>query len=198
MTKEEKQERRRCMALSCLDAFLNTNYQNLTVTSLAKQSNIAKGTLYEYFKNKEDIILELTEGLYEQWKEETLKKVNQQNSLKEKFECFFTAVYTKDFKNYRIILNIFAGLSHYEEEETFKNFLKKIYEEHLEVINSLLEEGIKEELFIEEAKALNKGLLNSFIGFFHISLLNEKESTSIKEIKTFIDNFFLTIKKRTM
>lgn len=60
-----------------------------------------------------------------------------------------------------------------------------------------MEEGIKEELFIKEAKTLNKGLLNSFIGFFHISLLNEKESTSIKEIKTFIDNFFLTIKKRT-
>ncbi|MGB0989421.1 MAG: TetR/AcrR family transcriptional regulator [Halarcobacter sp.] len=107
MTKEEKQEKRRCMALSCLDAFLNTNYQNLTVTSLAKQSNIAKGTLYEYFKNKEDIILELTEGLYEQWKEKTEKEVKQKENLKDKFECFFTMVYTKEFKNYRTILNIF-------------------------------------------------------------------------------------------
>lgn len=195
MTKEEKQEKRRCMALSCLDAFLNTNYQNLTVTSLAKQSNIAKGTLYEYFKNKEDIILELTEGLYEQWKEKTEKEVKQKENLKDKFECFFTMVYTKEFKNYRTILNIFAGLSHYEEEETFKNFLKKIYEEHLEVINSLVEEGIKQELFIKEARNLTRGLLNSFIGFFHISLLNEKETTSIEEIRSFLKNFFITIEK---
>ncbi|WP_424688659.1 TetR/AcrR family transcriptional regulator [Halarcobacter ebronensis] len=195
MTKEEKQEKRRCMALSCLDAFLKTNYQNLTVTSLAKQSNIAKGTLYEYFKNKEDIILELTEGLYEQWKEKTQKEVKQKENLKDKFEFFFTMVYTKEFKNYRTILNIFAGLSHYEEEETFKNFLKKIYEEHLEVINSLVEEGIKQELFIKEARNLTRGLLNSFIGFFHISLLNEKETTSIEEIRSFLKNFFITIEK---
>jgi len=104
-------------------------------------------------------------------------------------------VYTKEFKNYRTILNIFAGLSHYEEEETFKNFLKKIYEEHLEVINSLVEEGIKQELFIKEARNLTRGLLNSFIGFFHISLLNEKETTSIEEIRSFLKNFFLTIEK---
>ena len=50
MTKEEKQEKRRCMALSCLDAFLNTNYQNLTVTSLAKQSNIAQKLRRYYFR----------------------------------------------------------------------------------------------------------------------------------------------------
>ncbi|RXJ91617.1 hypothetical protein CRV01_00560 [Arcobacter sp. CECT 8983] len=183
------------MALSCLDTFLKTNYQDLTVTSLAKQSNIAKGTLYEYFKNKEDIILQLTEGLYEQWKEKTLKEIKRKKSIKTKIECFFTTIYKKEFEEYRIILNIFAGLSHYEKDKTFKNFLEKIYKEHLETINFLIEEGIKDKLFIEEARNLTKGLVNVSIGFFHTFRINQKEKTSLDEIKSFLKNFFLTIEK---
>ena len=53
-----KLEKRKQIARSCCNLFLKYGFNNINVNSLAKNAGIAKGTIYEYFSSKEDIILE--------------------------------------------------------------------------------------------------------------------------------------------
>ena len=46
-----KTEKRRQIALSCKDLFLKKGMK-VTISELAKASNIGKGTIYEYFKKR--------------------------------------------------------------------------------------------------------------------------------------------------
>jgi len=50
-----KEERRREIALSCSDLIHEVGIKKLTVSQAAKTAGIGKGTIYEYFENKEDI-----------------------------------------------------------------------------------------------------------------------------------------------
>ena len=51
----DKEQRRKEIALSCLDLIHDVGIKKLTVSQVAQIAGIGKGTIYEYFENKEDI-----------------------------------------------------------------------------------------------------------------------------------------------
>ncbi len=55
----DKEQRRKEIALSCLDLIHDVGIKKLTVSQVAQTAGIGKGTIYEYFENKEDIFLRL-------------------------------------------------------------------------------------------------------------------------------------------
>ena len=57
--KVNKDEKRREIALKCSDLIHEVGMKKLTVAEVAKTADIGKGTIYEYFENKEDIIFEI-------------------------------------------------------------------------------------------------------------------------------------------
>ena len=57
--KINKEEKRREVALACSDLLHDVGMKNITVAQVAKTAGIGKGTVYEYFENKEDIIFEI-------------------------------------------------------------------------------------------------------------------------------------------
>jgi AcrR family transcriptional regulator len=67
MLKEKKKLKRENIAKSCLELFSTHGFHNVTVSEIAKTAGIGKGTVYEYFANKEDIVLELMECLQSEY-----------------------------------------------------------------------------------------------------------------------------------
>jgi len=72
---DKKELKRKTIAKSCCELFAQDGFTNISVETIAKTAGIGKGTIYEYFTKKEDIILELMGCLQEEY----------DNSLEERF-----------------------------------------------------------------------------------------------------------------
>jgi len=55
----DKQERRQAILTAAWTAFLATSYESVTMAGVASQVGLAKGTLYLYFRTKEELFLAL-------------------------------------------------------------------------------------------------------------------------------------------
>ncbi len=178
-----KRVKRRCIALSCINILTTNSIKDLTISQLAKEANIGKGTIYEYFLDKEDIVLELSQALYEEYKQISSKKIASFQNAKDKIYCSFTSLYDEEFLNHRKILNIFMGICHYRVDDSYKRFKKRLYKDHLSLFLSLIKYGIKK----ENPKNLSKILLNSYTGFFITFLFYNDCKKTKKEIRKFLE-----------
>ena len=53
----DKEERKKQIALGALDLFAEKGLEGTSISEVAQQAGIGKGTVYEYFSSKEDLIL---------------------------------------------------------------------------------------------------------------------------------------------
>ena len=147
-----KEEKRRQIALMCKDLLLQKGIKKITVSELAKAANIGKGTIYEYFSNKEDIVFEILNILSDEYYEDILRKMQNKSEM-EKLNIFFEFFVDKNddlIKIYKEFLAI--SLSGEEKFIEFHSFLKETY-------LNLLEEILKD-------KKLAEILLSYVSGFF--------------------------------
>ena len=64
---EQKLERRHNISETAWQMFLQTNYEAVTIASVAEASGLAKGTIYLYFKTKEELFLSIQEQQLSAW-----------------------------------------------------------------------------------------------------------------------------------
>jgi len=64
---EEKQQRVQNIISSTEKLFLNGNYKDITLSKIAHDTGLAKGTLFLYFQTKEELFLSLAEQVISQW-----------------------------------------------------------------------------------------------------------------------------------
>ena len=64
---EDKQERRAGILAVARDVWDGTTYSGFTMADVAERAGLAKGTLYLYFKTKEELLLALLVDLFAEW-----------------------------------------------------------------------------------------------------------------------------------
>jgi AcrR family transcriptional regulator len=67
---EQKQERRQTILDHAWRLFQGTPYQQITISEVAERAGLAKGTIYLYFKTKEELFLALLEQQLAAWFDE--------------------------------------------------------------------------------------------------------------------------------
>ena len=65
----DKIQKRKDIALSCKELFFQNGINDLTVSQVAKTAGVGKGTIYDYFKNKEEIVFEIVNILMQEHNE---------------------------------------------------------------------------------------------------------------------------------
>lgn len=55
----KKDLKRQRIIQAAAEVFGNSNFQNAAVSEIARKANVAEGTLYQYFKNKEDLFFSI-------------------------------------------------------------------------------------------------------------------------------------------
>ena len=107
----DKEEKRRLIALSCKELLLENGIKNLTVSQIAQAAGIGKGTIYEYFANKDEIVFEIITLFIDQFQEDLIRAINDNTlSSRDKLEYFmmlvFSENYNKEFAIYQEFLSI--------------------------------------------------------------------------------------------
>lgn len=64
---EQKQQRRQAILNVAWDMFQATPHQAITINEVAERCGLAKGTVYLYFKTKEELFLAIQEQQFQEW-----------------------------------------------------------------------------------------------------------------------------------
>lgn len=120
-------------------------YHASQVSKIAKEAGVADGTIYLYFKNKEDVLVSVFEEKMGQFidkiAKETSKQENADTKLKTLIEMHFSQL--EENPNLAIVTQLELRQSNYSLRLQINNVLKA----YLNIIDEVIEEGMKEKDF---------------------------------------------------
>ncbi len=188
-----KEEKRRNIALSCTELLLDKGYSQLRVSEIAKTAGVGKGTVYDYFKNKEDVVFEIIRNLINEHQEDLKVHFKKNRTCKQKVLHLFDFYLCehKDYSKHLIVYKEFmsvtlttpAGDMHAFNHEC-TNFIR-------ETLVDIIEDGIRSGEIREESLNFVDGIMCAERGFM---LKGWTENINCRnEFKQYIDALFALI-----
>jgi len=159
----DKEQKRREIAISCSDLIYEVGIKKLTVSEVAKKAGIGKGTIYEYFENKDDIVFEIINIHIEHYHNEFLESIKNVEKTKDKVLHFFKFVMDdsvenmKHFNGYKEYLSIVLG----DENKEMKKFNNNCHTFFTEQLRKIIKEGIQK----NELNPISINLIDGLFSF---------------------------------
>jgi len=185
----DKEEKRRLIALSCKELLLKHGIKNLTVSQIAKVAGIGKGTIYEYFANKDEIVFEIITIFINQFQQD-LAAVVADDALcsREKLEYFMLLVFSNNYNKEFAIYQEFLSIALSGAPSGIVEFRNNCRDGFERVLHKIIEQGIENKELQQNAK-----LLIPMIRYFHTGLIVDVALGQVEakeEIDKFINSIF--------
>ena len=189
----DKEQKRKDIALSCKELFVLHGIKDLTISQLAKTAGVGKGTVYEYFKNKEDIVFEILNILMLEHNVHKEKELSSISSTKEKIKLFFNFFYSKKDEELRTLYKEFISIALVNPNEEMIDFQTTCFENYYQWFEEILQEGIDTGEVIPHSIHFAKGLFATGEGLFIASVATKAIPDVEKELNLYIDTLFTLI-----
>lgn len=188
-----KEEKRNSIACSCKEILLQHGINNLTISQIAKTAGVGKGTIYEYFENKEDIVFEIITVFIAEYESILQDLVSRDISTKEKVFHFLYQIHGDEEGQRQLrIYREFLAISLANGTEGMIAFNKKCREKFEMILQDILQEGIRKGEIRAEAEAFGSAIIVYKLGMVveaHTSDLDVKSEAS-----QYLDALFSLIK----
>jgi len=188
----DKEKKRSDIACSCMDLLLEYGIKNLTISQIAKTAGVGKGTIYEYFENKEDIVFEIITMFITEHEEKLFEITNQNISTKDKLFHFFYMIHEDENSHKQLnIYGEFLAIAMTNGTEEMVDFNIKCKVKFTDILDQIMKEGISKGEIRTEAQELVGGLLT-----FKLGLVVEAHTTALDlkdEISHFLNALFKLI-----
>ncbi len=177
-----KEEKRRNMACSCKEILLEHGIKNLTISQIAKTAGVGKGTIYEYFENKEDIVFEIITAFISEHEKKLFEITDQNISTKDKLFHFFYMIHEDENSHKHLnIYREFLAISMTNGTQEMVDFNIKCREKFTDILGQIMKEGIMKGEIRTEAQELVSALLTFKLGLVieaHTAALDPKDEIS--------------------
>lgn len=192
----DKEEKRCDIALSAIDLFCEKGIQQTSIDEIAKSAGVAKGTIYLYFKNKEEIVFAIWDIIAQRHRASFHNRMKENMEAKEKILEFYNFSECEDAQNKEQVLTLyqhFVSSMLIDKTGLYTTYFESFFQEDYDLIAGALKEGIaRGELYVDNVDLLAntiimilKGVLirakASNMGFV------EAQSTLIKHIAYLLD-----------
>lgn len=189
----EKIAYRREILSAALALFSEKGYHNVSMHEIAKRAEFSVGTLYQFFKNKEDLYKALI-------MENALQYHDTLNAILCQEDDFLTildryiATKAKIFADNLPTVRLYLGETHgvaFSLRAGLDQEIRKLYDETVKNLSSLIERGIREGIIRDLnpyylAVAL-EGLINTFLLFY----FENPDSVTYNETLALVKRLFL-------
>ncbi len=88
MTRKQE-KKRKAIIESAIETFSKRGFHRAKISEIAKHAKVADGTVYLYFKNKDELLMKAFEYLFEEKLKDITEKVNQEDSPAARLDKFF-------------------------------------------------------------------------------------------------------------
>ncbi|MDM5302772.1 fatty acid metabolism transcriptional regulator FadR [Bacillus subtilis] len=138
-----KQKRPKYMQIidAAVEVIAENGYHQSQVSKIAKQAGVADGTIYLYFKNKEDILISLFKEKMGQFIERMEEDIKDKETAKEKLALVISKHFSllADDHNLAIVTQLELRQSNLELRQKINEILKG----YLTILEGILTEGIQ-------------------------------------------------------
>lgn len=166
-----------------------------TMDEIAQKIRMGKSTLYHYFKNKEEIFLEVVKRESDTLKKSLNKALEEAETSQDKFRTYAKTrmKYLKELSNYYTTLTD-AYFDLYSFADEIRNDFQKF---ELETLKGIFKEGVEQgEFEITDPDLAARMIIVAFKGFEYLLITKEQAPDVENELDMFIDMFFQGIAKR--
>ena len=185
----DKVQKRKDIALSCRELFVTHGIKDLTISKLAKTAGVGKGTMYDYFKNKEDIVFELVNIMMKEHNAKKEKNLAKLSTTKEKVKIFADFFYSDEDADLRELYKEFISVSLVSPNEEMLDFQTTCFENYFQWFEEVLQEGIDKGEIIPQSIYLAKGMFSMAEGLFIASVVTHAIDVE-KELNLYNETLF--------
>ncbi len=190
----DKEKKRREIALSSRELLLELGIRNITVSEISKAAGVGKGTIYEYFSGKEDIVFEIISVVMDEHKSKIKEIAQSTMHIKEKIRAFLISPFiSKDSQKELKIYREFIAISLTSNIESMNEFIKECRTQIAQILKDMLAEHVKKGDILKESLEFSECIL-----FFIKGLIVEENILNIdakEQINIFVDNWFCLISR---
>jgi AcrR family transcriptional regulator len=191
----DKQEKKNLILESATKCFYLKGYHLTKMEDIALSANIGKGTIYEYFKNKEDIILFSLEESFNEVYSYFLNILNAKASFKDKFHSIII-YHQESMQSNKELFIVYLELLNSSKHQFHKNFKSKIssfYSKITNLFEKLILQAIKNKEIKKNtnAKLISHILLNSLDGICQNSSIFHYNQKILKNLYSEFENIYL-------
>ena len=176
---------------AAVKVFAEKGFYNSRVSEIAKEANVADGTIYLYFKNKDDILISLFEEEFGQIVENMRKELEREKDVLKKFKRF--AITHLSIVSKQQQLGEVLGVEVRQSSKFMKEYVNKSFIEYLNLIRSIVIEGqekglIRKDLTPGIMKRAVFGALDEMARYW---VLSSKKKHSVSEAALQISDVFI-------
>jgi len=165
----EKLRHRNQMLAAALDLFSEKGFHNVSMHEIAKKAEFAIGTLYKFFKNKEDLYKALMMEKAEEHHRVLMGVLSEENDVMTVIENYIAAkarLFADNLATLRLYFAETRGAS-FNIKAGLDQDIRKLYDTFIMRLASILETGVRTKVFrkmdpYHMAVAL-EGLTNAFL-----------------------------------
>jgi len=185
----DKTEKRRVIALSCRELLLDRGIGDLTIAEIARTAGVGKGTIYEYFDNKDGIVFEIISSFITEHERRHIDIADEDISTKEKILQFYFLFF--DNEQYRRQLKIyreFLAISMTNRTEQMLEFSIAYSQSISAISDRIISEAISRGELRSEARDISRHLQ-----IYHTGLIVDEHKCALDaraEIRDFLDILF--------
>jgi TetR/AcrR family fatty acid metabolism transcriptional regulator len=191
MPSQISQDKHNRIIEAAIKVFAKKGFFNAKISEIAKEANVADGTIYLYFKSKDDILIHLFEEsmdrLIKLIQTELAKEDNPISKLKRFIQLHFTLV--EGNPNLAEVITVELRQSN----KFMKEYDNVKFRDYLNLISSVIREGQAQGMIRREVKpAIIKRAL--FGALDEVTLpwaLSEKKKYSLNELADQVTNLFI-------
>ena len=183
----DKVKKRQTIALACKELVISEDIRSLSISKITSHAGIGKGSFYEYFENKDDLVFELARLLMSEYNTLMEIKLSETQDKLDKLKLFASFFYDSKYRDLRKLYNEFTAISLVSSSKEMQEFQMEcfnLYSGWLEKI--LLEDEDGPELQTI-SKQLSKMLISSVKGIYITCVATGNIDRVEQEINSFIE-----------
>ncbi|CDO01693.1 Fatty acid metabolism regulator protein [Oceanobacillus picturae] len=133
---------------AAVEVIAENGYHASQVSKIAKKAGVADGTIYLYFKNKEDILVSVFEEKMGQFIEQTENSIEQKEDANKKLLALIEMHFQQLASNPHLAVVTQLELRQSNPELRVK--INQVLKPYLTLIDSIIKEGMEDGLFRKE------------------------------------------------
>lgn len=167
---------------------------DLTMDTVAREAGIAKGTLYTYFRNKQDLVREAIDISIAPMLDELNAILKSKLSPDQKLRKM-TIRHLTYFETHRDFFSIFVHDRH-NEQRRLKRYRSGQYQDFLETVASVVRDGIRAKMFRDiDARKIAAMLVESNVSIIFQRLLSDHPAPVERDAALITDVFLNGIQR---
>lgn len=133
---------------AAVETIADNGYHASQVSKIAKKAGVADGTIYLYFKNKEDILVSVFEEKMGQFIEQIASSINDKQNADEKLRTLIEMHFLQLANDHH--LAIVTQLELRQSNSALRMKINEVLKPYLVVIDDIIEEGTEEKIFRDD------------------------------------------------